>query len=124
VPPIIVEIDTGSASARGRPPDRIWLVRLRRANRHVITTVGLSRTSAEHLAEQITDVLDRPEELPGETLDVTELISLLELYAGWLHADIDYARARLPLYGAYSVDDLQEDTGRLIKALKAIKIGS
>jgi hypothetical protein len=118
--PLTVEIDTGSASARGRPPDRIWLVRLRRANRHVITTIGLSRTSAEHLAEQITDVLSPPE----ETLDVTELIALLEFYASWLNADIDYARARLPLYGAYGVDDLQDDTARLVKILKAIKIGS
>ena len=98
--PITVEIDTGSASARGRPPDRIWLVRLRRANRHVITTIGLSRISAEHLAEHITDVLNPPE----ETLVVTELIALLEFYAGWLNADIDYARARLPLDGAYRVD--------------------
>jgi hypothetical protein len=118
--PITVEIDTGSASARRRRPDRIWLVRLRRANRHVITTIGLSRTSAERLAERITDVLNPPE----ETLDVTELIALLEFYAGWLNADIDYARARLPLHGAYRVDDLQDDTARLVKTLKAIKIGS
>ena len=85
--PVTVEIDTGSASARGRRPDRIWLVRLRRANRHVITTIGLSRTSAERLAEHITDVLNPPE----ETLDVTKLIAVLEFYAGWLNADIDYA---------------------------------
>ncbi len=55
--PITVEIDTGSASARGRPPDRIWLVRLRRDDQQVITTIGLSRTSAEHLAARITDIL-------------------------------------------------------------------
>jgi hypothetical protein len=118
--PITVEIDTGSASARGRPPDRIWLVRLRRANRHVITTIGLSRTSAERLAEHITDIINPPE----ETLDATELIALLEFYASWLNADIDHARARLPVYGDYSVDDLQDDTARLVKTLKAIKIGS
>jgi hypothetical protein len=118
--PITVEIDTGSASARGRPPDRIWLVRLRRANRHVITTIGLSRTSAERLADQITDILNPPE----EPLDVTELIALLEFYSGWLNADIDYARARLPLYGDYKVDDVQDDSARLLKTLKAIKIGS
>jgi hypothetical protein len=118
--PLTVEIDTGSASARGRPPDRVWLVRLRRANRHVITTIGLSRTSAERLAEQITDVLNPPEET---TLVVAELIALLEFYAGWLNADIDYSRARLPLHGAYRVDDLHDDTARLVKTLKAIKIG-
>jgi hypothetical protein len=59
--PISVEIDTGSASARGRPPDRIWLVRLRRGERSIITTIGLSHTSAEHLAEQITGLLAEPE---------------------------------------------------------------
>lgn len=118
--PVTVEIDTGSASARGRPPDRIWLVRLRRANRDVITTIGLSRTSAERLAEQITDILNPPE----ETLDANELIALLEFYASWLNADNDYPRARLSLNGDYSVDDLHDDTARLLKTLKAIKIGS
>src|SRR5580698_9910280 len=117
--PVTVEIDTGSARARRWPPDRIWVVRLRRADRHIITTTGLSRTSAEHLAEHITDLLSPPE----ETLDITELITLLEFYASWLNADIDYARTRLPLHGAYRVEDLHHDTARLIKTLKAIQIG-
>jgi hypothetical protein len=56
-----IDIDTGSASARGRPPDRIWLVRPRRGERSIITTIGLSHTNAEHLAEQITDLLAEPE---------------------------------------------------------------
>lgn len=47
--PITVEIDTGSATSRGRPPGQAWLVRLRRGDRSVITTIGLSHTSAEHL---------------------------------------------------------------------------
>ncbi len=59
--PVTVEIDIGSASARGRPPDRVWLVRLRHGDRSVITTIGLSHTSAEHLAEQITELLAEPE---------------------------------------------------------------
>jgi len=58
--PVTVEIDIGSAGARGRPPDRVWLVRLRRGERSVITTIGLSHTSAEHLAEQITELLAEP----------------------------------------------------------------
>ena len=61
-PPVTVEIDTGSASSRGRPPEQIWLVRLRRGDRSIITTIGLSRTSAEHLAERITNLLANPEE--------------------------------------------------------------
>jgi hypothetical protein len=67
MPPITVEIDTGSSSTRGRPPGRSWLVRLRRDHRSVITTIGLSRTSAEHLAEQITKLLAEPEEVLDRT---------------------------------------------------------
>lgn len=62
--PVTVEIDTGSASARGRPSDRIWLVRLRRGKRSVITTIGLSHTSAERLAQQITALLAEPQKSP------------------------------------------------------------
>ena len=64
MPPITVQIDTGSTSSRGRPPGHAWLIRLRRGNRSVITTTGLSRTSAEHLAGQITSLLAEPEEAP------------------------------------------------------------
>jgi hypothetical protein len=60
MPPITVEIDTGSTSTRGRPPGRTWLIRLRRGHQSVITTIGLSRTSADHLAEQITNLLTDP----------------------------------------------------------------
>ena len=62
--PLTVEIDTGSASSRGRPPDQAWMVRLRRADRTVIVAVGLSRTAAEHLANHITEVVhdDQAEE--------------------------------------------------------------
>jgi hypothetical protein len=61
MPAVSVEIDTGSSSTRGQPPGRTWLIRLRRGHQSVITTIGLSRTSAEHLAEQITDLLAEPE---------------------------------------------------------------
>ena len=61
MPPVTVEIDTGSSSARRRPPAQAWLIRLRRGNRSVITTIGLSRISAEHLAQNITDLLAEPE---------------------------------------------------------------
>jgi hypothetical protein len=61
MPPVTVQIDTGSTSSRGRPPGHAWLIRLRHGNRSVITTTGLSRTSAEHLAQQITSLLAEPE---------------------------------------------------------------
>ena len=58
---VTVQIDTGSTSSRGQPPGQAWLIRLRRGHRTVITTIGLSRTSAKHLAEQITALLSEPE---------------------------------------------------------------
>jgi len=61
MPPVTAEIDTGSSSARGQPAERTWLIRLRRGHRSVITTIGLSRTNAEHLAQQINDLLAEPE---------------------------------------------------------------
>ena len=67
MPPVTVEIDTGSSTSRGRPPGQAWLIRLRRGNRTVITTIGLSRTSAELLAQQITGLLAEPK----DTIDKT-----------------------------------------------------
>jgi hypothetical protein len=63
MPPVTVQIDTGSTSSRGRPSGRAWLIRLRRGDQSIITTTttGLSRTSAEHLAEKITSLLAEPE---------------------------------------------------------------
>lgn len=55
--PVTAEVDHGSASSRGRPPEQTWLVRLRRADRAVVVAIGLSRTAAEHLAEHIADVI-------------------------------------------------------------------
>lgn len=62
--PIRVEIDHGSTSAKGRTGGRVWLVRLRRADRAAILATGLDRPAAEHLARQITHVLD-PEPGPA-----------------------------------------------------------
>jgi hypothetical protein len=67
MPPVIVEIDKGSSSSRGRPAGQTWLIRLRRGRRSVITTIGLSRASAEHLAEQITDLITEPDEALDKT---------------------------------------------------------
>ncbi len=56
---VTVEVDMGSASSRGRRPESAWLVRLRRDQRTVIVTIGLSRPAADHLAEQISDLLSQ-----------------------------------------------------------------
>lgn len=47
----------GSASSRGRPPERAWMVRLRRGQRSVIVAIGLRRPAADRLAAQIADLL-------------------------------------------------------------------
>lgn len=65
--PITVEVDMGSASSRGRPPDRSWLVRLRRRDRDVIVAIGLRRHAADRLAEQLTDLLADTKEVPPTT---------------------------------------------------------
>jgi hypothetical protein len=56
--PVVVEVDYGSASSRGRPPERSWMVRMRRAERSVIVAIGRPRHGADRLAEQITDLLN------------------------------------------------------------------
>jgi hypothetical protein len=125
---VLVEVDYGSASTRGRPPDQAWLIRLRCDDRAVIVTIGLHRPAAEHLADHITEVLgphtnangdcaqQRPTTL--DPADTIELASLLEFLAGWLDADLEYTRARLPLHGTYTVDDLRADIARLLHAIK------
>ena len=55
--PVCIEVDYGSATTRGRPPGRAWLVRLSRDERSVIVAWGLSRSVADHLAERIGEVL-------------------------------------------------------------------
>jgi hypothetical protein len=55
--PVTVEIDRGSASSRGRPPERSWLIRLRRGDRQVVVAVGLPHHGAQSLAEQIRELL-------------------------------------------------------------------
>ena len=128
--PVVVEVDYGSASTRGRPPDQAWLIRLRCDDRAVIITIGLRRPAAEHLADHIIEVLGphtndttcsvcaQRQYTPLDPPATIEIVSLLEFLAGWIDADLDYARARLPLYGTYTVDDLRADTRRILHAIK------
>ncbi|MGH7698100.1 MAG: hypothetical protein ACRENV_05420 [Candidatus Dormibacteria bacterium] len=63
--PVTVEVDFGSASSRGRPPERSWMIRLRRGERSVIVAIGLRRSGADRLAAQIADLLGAPSPLAG-----------------------------------------------------------
>ena len=58
--PVVAEAAMGSASSRGRHPDRSWLVKLRRGNHNIIIAIGLRRSAADNLAEQINDLLNEP----------------------------------------------------------------
>jgi hypothetical protein len=55
--PVTVEVDMGSASSRGRPAERSWLVRLRRSDRSVIVAIGMQRQAADRLAAQLAELL-------------------------------------------------------------------
>ena len=63
--PLSVEVDFGSTSSRGRPPERAWMVRLRRGQRSVIVSIGLRRSAADRLAGQIADLLDNHPSQPS-----------------------------------------------------------
>jgi len=57
---LVVEVDFGSTSSRGRAPGRAWLVRIRRGNQTAVVAIGLSRSCAEALAEKITALMQPP----------------------------------------------------------------
>lgn len=58
--PARAEVTMGSASSRGRREDHAWLVALRRGPRTVIVAIGLRRSAADRLAEQLNDLLHDP----------------------------------------------------------------
>lgn len=65
--PLLVEVDTGSLSTIRRPPDQIWMVRLRRADHCVIVAIGLHRAAAEHLAAHIANIMQPTQPPPTQT---------------------------------------------------------
>ncbi len=58
--PLLVEVDHGSTSSRGRPAGQVWLVRVRRGRHQAIIAIGLGRPSAETLAAQLRNVINPP----------------------------------------------------------------
>ena len=55
-----VEVDHPEASPDGRPAERVWTVRLRRAERSVVIADSLGWPSAHALATQLEDLLTPP----------------------------------------------------------------
>lgn len=59
--PAVAEVARGSATSRGRPEERSWLVQIRRGDHCVIVTIGLRRAPADRLAEKINNLLGGPD---------------------------------------------------------------
>ncbi|MGC8628090.1 MAG: hypothetical protein ACP5VR_11200 [Acidimicrobiales bacterium] len=60
-----VEVTAGSATSWDRPAERSYLVKLCRDELSVIVGWGLSRQSAESLAERLVELLGLKKALPG-----------------------------------------------------------
>jgi hypothetical protein len=55
--PTVAEATMGSATSRGRHPDKAWIVKLRRGNNSIVIAIGLRQRDAHSLAEQINQLL-------------------------------------------------------------------
>jgi hypothetical protein len=60
-----VEVDHEGDQAAGRPTGRVWLVRMRRGRNEVVVASELGRPSADHLAGQISQLIDRRRRAQG-----------------------------------------------------------
>lgn len=56
-PRLVIEVEHPDSSPDGRPPDRVWVVRLRRAQRVVVVADNLGWPSAQALAAELSDLL-------------------------------------------------------------------
>jgi hypothetical protein len=63
---VVVELDHPDTSPDGRPPERIWTLRLRRGQHEVVIAQGLGWPTANALARQLQDLLATPP-LPAPT---------------------------------------------------------
>jgi hypothetical protein len=54
---VVVELDHPDTSPDGRPPERIWTLRLRRGQHVVVIAQGLGWPTANALARQLQDLL-------------------------------------------------------------------
>jgi hypothetical protein len=64
-----VEVDSEGEEGTGRPTGRVWLVRLRRGKAEVVIAAELGRPSAEHLAGQISQLIDQRRRAPGAAME-------------------------------------------------------
>jgi hypothetical protein len=66
---IAVEVEHPDTCADGRPPERVWTVRLRRGQRVVVIADALGWPSANALARELTDILTGPSRQGGGSID-------------------------------------------------------
>jgi hypothetical protein len=64
-----VEVDYEGEECAGRPTGRVWLVRLRRGSDEVVIANELGRPSADHLASQISRLIDRRQRAQGGAME-------------------------------------------------------
>jgi hypothetical protein len=63
--PLAVEVDHEALDENARPLGRVWLVKMRRGPKEVVVAQGLGRPSADYLAGQIADLIERPRRAEG-----------------------------------------------------------
>jgi hypothetical protein len=66
---LTVEVEHPSATADGRPVERVWTVRLRRGQNVVVIAEALGWPSANALAGQLHDILADPTKQRGGGID-------------------------------------------------------
>jgi len=66
---LVVEIDHTSHDAPSRPLGRVWLVKLRRGANEVVVASDLGRPSADHLAGQLSRLIEPPRRAEGAAMD-------------------------------------------------------
>jgi hypothetical protein len=70
-PGIAVELDHPTESPDGRPPERVWAVRLRRGQHIVVIADGLGWPTATALAQQLQDLLAPRRQRPSTPHELT-----------------------------------------------------
>jgi hypothetical protein len=66
---VVVEIEHPQTCTDGRAPERVWTVRLRRGNRSVVIADALGWPSANALATDLSNLLERPNGRKGADID-------------------------------------------------------
>ncbi|MHB1711465.1 MAG: hypothetical protein ACYCV7_08690 [Acidimicrobiales bacterium] len=64
-----VEVDYAGDDGGGRPTGRVWLVKIRRGRDEVVVATELGRPSADHLAGQISQLINGRRRAQGGVME-------------------------------------------------------